>query len=113
MDPAGRESTREPDLFSAQMGPLLTLLCQKGFCLLLHLGHIPKYPLCFLSSVWARPQEGVGEGKNPMLVQTCLGNIITENRLSTLEELQKFLTLKEYIHHFLYGVTGLIRDFVL
>ena len=48
-----------------------------------------------------------------MLVQTCLGNIINENRLSILGELQEFLTLKEYIHHFLYGVTGLIRDFVL
>lgn len=51
---------RQPDC-CAQLRPLLTL-CQKSFCLSFHLGHISKYPLCFLASVCARPQEGDGEG---------------------------------------------------
>lgn len=95
------------------MGPLRASLCQKSFCLLLPPGHIPTCSFGFLASVSARPQEGEKEGKDPRLAQRCLGNIINKNKCWTLGDLQEFLTLKESVHYFLHGVTGLPRDFVL
>ena len=53
------------------------------------------------------------KGGNPILVQTCLGNIINENRVPTLGKLKEFLLLKESIHYFLHGIIGLIRNSVL
>lgn len=81
-----------------QMGPLLALLCQKRFCLSLHLGHVPECPLCFPALVPAGPQEGDGERKDPA-GQTGVGNVINENKLSALEALQEILTFKASIHY--------------
>lgn len=113
LEPAGRAPTRQPDHLQCLDEPLLASLCQKSFCLSLYLGHRPKCSLCFLASVCARPQEGDKQGKDPMLAQTCLNNIINKNKFSILEDLQEFLTLKRIDSvHYLYGVTDLTRGFV-
>lgn len=58
-------------------------------------------------------KETEREGKDPMLAQTCLGNMINKSKFPTLGDLQECLTLKESTHDVSYGVTGLTRDSVL
>ena len=84
---------RQPDC-CAQLRPLLTLLCQKSFCFSFPLGHISKYPLCFLASVCARLQQGDGEGGKSYTGTDLLRQHYKWKQSSNLREAKGIFTLK-------------------
>lgn len=92
-----RTEPLDPDRLQCPDGAPLSTVLPRNVSVPLPLGHIPECPLCVLPSVPARPGRGWRK-KRPRAGQTCVGNVINENKHSTSQAPQERLTLKESIH---------------